>query len=171
MRPPLSSSPRQPTGNIWSTSGITWRGRAIVEQRQLINQDLFTYTVAGQPLVDVNWLTQVFYFATFELGGLDLVRLINAFVLAAMMALVVYLCWRSSGSLGVASAVAVFTFFGLWQVLTIRPQTFSLLLFVLLYGILLAAEKRRILLLRAPFVVGTLGQRARRLPHRPRLDG
>ncbi len=65
----------------------------------------------------------------------------------------VYLCWRSSGSLGIASAVAVFTFFGLWQVLTIRPQTFSLLLFVLLYGILLAAEKRPILLLAPPLLL------------------
>ena len=145
-----TATDRQYLVNFWHHLA---RGRAIVEQQQLINQDLFTYTVAGQPLVNVNWLTQIFYFSAFELGGLSLVRLINAFVLAAMMGSVVYLCWRSSGSLGIASAVAVFTFFGLWQVLTIRPQTFSLLLFVLLYGILLAAKKRPILLLAPPLLL------------------
>ena len=35
-----------------------------------------------------------------------------------------------------ASAVGIFTFFGIWQILTIRPQTFSLLLFVILYDVL-----------------------------------
>jgi hypothetical protein len=129
------------------------RGRAIVEQRQLVNHDLFTYTVAGQPLVDVNWLTQVFYYGTFELGGMPLVQLINALVLAAMAGIVVHLCWRESGSLGIGSALAVFTFFGLWQVLTVRPQTFSFLLFVVLYEILLAAKRRPVLLLAPPFLL------------------
>jgi hypothetical protein len=129
------------------------RGRAIVEQRQLVNHDLFTYTVAGQPLVDVNWLTQVFYYCTFELGGMPLVQLINAIVLAAMAGILVHLCWRASGSAGIGSAMAIFAFFGLWQVLTVRPQTFSLLLFVLLYEILLAAKQRPVLLLAPPFLL------------------
>ena len=53
-----------------------------------------------------------------------------------MMALLVYQCQRASGSLFLASAIGVFMFFGLWQVLIIRPQTFSLFLFVLLYIVL-----------------------------------
>jgi len=46
-----------------------------------------------------------------------------------------------------ASAVCVFAFFGLWQLLIILPQTLSLLLFVILYGVLEGAARRRWLLL------------------------
>ena len=67
-----------------------------------------------------------------------------------MMAVLVYLCWRASGSVLLASALGIFSVFGLWQVLIIRPQTFSLLLFVVLYGVLVAAERRPWLLLVPP---------------------
>jgi hypothetical protein len=84
---------------------------------------------------------------------LPLVQLVNALALAAMMALLTWSCRRASGSLGVASAISVFTFFGLWQVLTIRPQTFSLLLFVLLNEILRTSEQRGRLLLLPPLLL------------------
>src|SRR5262249_11581274 len=98
------------------------RGRAIVLEGQLVNTDRFTYTVPGQAFQDVNWLTQVGYYHLYTWGGLPLIQFLNAALLAGMMGLLVCLCRRSSGSLGIAAAVGVFTFFGLWQVLTIRPQ-------------------------------------------------
>src|SRR5689334_20573808 len=70
------------------------RGRAIVSQGQLINHDLFTYTVAGQPLQDVNWGTQIGYYLLYEHGGLPLVQFLNALALVGMMGLLVHLCWR-----------------------------------------------------------------------------
>src|SRR5262249_50739427 len=119
-------------------------------QGQLVNQDIFTYTVPGKPFQDPNWLTQLFYFGLYEHGGLALVQFVNSLVLAAMIGVLVALCYPASRSLLLASAVGVFTFFGLWQLLIIRPQTFSLLLFVLLYGVLELADRRRWLLLAAP---------------------
>src|SRR5271167_351582 len=68
------------------------RGRVIVEERQLLDNDVFTCTVAGQPLRDPNWLAQIVYYGVYEEGGLGLVRLVNSLLLAAMMALLVYLC-------------------------------------------------------------------------------
>src|SRR6267154_177228 len=44
----------------------------------------------------------------------------------------------------------VFLFIGLWQLFLIRPQTISLLLFVLLYTVLEGAERRPWLLTLAP---------------------
>src|SRR5262249_46822446 len=38
------------------------RGRAMVERGGLVDGDLFTFTVAGQPTKDINWLTQVGYY-------------------------------------------------------------------------------------------------------------
>ncbi|MGH7224558.1 MAG: hypothetical protein ACRELF_15140, partial [Gemmataceae bacterium] len=129
------------------------RGRAIVGEGRLLNEDRFTYTVPGRPLLDVNWAWQVLFYRLHTLGGLPLVQTVNSSILAAMMALLVVLTWRRCGSLIAASAVCLFAFFGLWQMLIIRPQTFSLLLFVLLYGVLEAAASRRWLLLVPPLIM------------------
>jgi hypothetical protein len=119
----------------------------------MLDHDRFTFTVAGREFQDVNWLTQVGYYFLFEQGGLALVQCVNALLLALTMALLVLLCRRISGSLGVAAAVGIVTFFGLWQVLTIRPQTCSLLLFVLLYSLLDAAARRPWLLFVPPVLL------------------
>lgn len=107
------------------------RGEVILETGELLNHDIFTFTVRGQPFQDVNWLTQCLYAWLFGLGGLALVQVVNAFVLALTLGLLVHLCRRTSGSLVIAMSVGLVTFLGLWQVLSIRPQTFSLLFFVL----------------------------------------
>ena len=129
------------------------RGRAIVAEGRLLNADRFTYTVHGQPVQDVNWGWQVCFYELYSVGGLPLVQAANSAILALMMAVLVGLAWRRSGSLLAASAVCVFAFFGLWQMLIIRPQTLSLLLFVVLYAILEAAPRRRGLLLLPPLVM------------------
>jgi hypothetical protein len=126
------------------------RGRAMAAEGRLVDEDRFTFTVAGRPFQDVNWLSQLAYHGLFELGGLDLVRCANALLLAAALAVVTWHCRRAGGSLGAAVAVAVLTFFGLWNVLTIRPQTFSLLLFAGLYAALDGAGRRPGLLWLAP---------------------
>src|SRR5438105_5479584 len=70
------------------------RGRAIVAAGRLVDVDLFTFTIHGQRLRDANWLTQVLYYRTFQLGGLALVQFANAVVLAAALALLVRVCRR-----------------------------------------------------------------------------
>src|SRR5215471_1380238 len=129
------------------------RGRAMVESGAFVDHDQFTYTVAGAAFQDTNWLPQLLYYLLYSVGGLDLVQLINSLVLAGMMGLLVWLCWRECGSLLLSSAVGAFTFFGLWQLLLIRPQTFSLLLFVALFSVLELAEQRRSWLVVPPLVM------------------
>ena len=126
------------------------RGRAMAEQGAVVNHDLFTYTVAGQPFQDTNWLTQLLYHVLFTAGGLPLVQVVNAAVLAAMIALLVALCRRRVGSLTLAAGLGAFAFVGLWQLLLIRPQTFSLLFFVILLAALERADVRRRWLLLPP---------------------
>jgi hypothetical protein len=112
------------------------RGREIVTRGELLDHDIFTFTVPGREFQDVNWLTQVGYYLHYEAGGLDLVRVVNALLVAATMLWLVALCRRVSGSLGVALGAGIFAFLGLWHILSIRPQTLSLLLFAALYDIL-----------------------------------
>jgi len=119
------------------------RGRAMAESGALVDRDLFTYTIPGLTFQDTNWLPQLLYYWLYNAGGLDLVQLVNSLLLTAMMGVLVWLCWRGSGSLLLAGAVGACAFFGLWQLLIIRPQTFSLLLFVVLYAVLEVADQRR----------------------------
>jgi hypothetical protein len=129
------------------------RGRALVTGGGLGVPDESALSVPQRVFQDANWLSQVFFYHLFQAGGLPLVQFVNALTLAAMMGLLVHLCRRTSGSLGVAAAVCAFTFFGLWQLLSIRPQTFSLLLFVVVYWVLHLAEERRGLLVVLPPLV------------------
>jgi len=133
------------------------RGRAIVEQGAMIDHDLFTFTIHGQAFQDVNWLTQVGYFLLFDWGGLALVRVVNALLLAATLFWLVVICRRSSASTGLAAAAAVAVFLGMWQVLTIRPQSLSFLLFVAVYDFLDRAEQRPAWLLAIPPLLGLWG--------------
>jgi hypothetical protein len=129
------------------------RGRAIVAEGRLLNVDRFTYTVHGRPLQDVNWGWQVLFYRLYTLGGLPLVQVANSALLSVMMGLLVLLAWRRGGALIAAVAVGLLAFFGLWQLLIIRPQTLSLLLFVILHGLLEEASRRRWLLLLPPLVM------------------
>jgi hypothetical protein len=82
---------------------------------------------------------------------LPLVQTVNSLVLALMIGLVVWHCWKATGSLLIADVVGALVFFGIWQTLIIRPQTFSLLLFVLLSLVL--SSRHRWLLLFAPAIM------------------
>jgi hypothetical protein len=130
------------------------RGRAIVQQGQIVNEDLFTYTIPGEPLQDANWLSQIIYYCLYSLGGLPFVQLVNSLILTATISLLIYHCWKASGSLRLAGFLGAFTFFGLWQVFTIRPQSFSLLLFVILNLVLEGSDRRRWLLFFPPLILG-----------------
>src|SRR5579871_5459999 len=72
------------------------RGRAIAAEGHLVDHDRFTYTVHGQPLQDANWLTQLFFYGLYQLGELDLVLAVNSLILAVMLGILVWLCWRAS---------------------------------------------------------------------------
>jgi len=129
------------------------RGRAMVETGTIVNRDLFTFTVADEPFQDNNWLTQLLYYVLYQHGGLDLVVFVNSLVLAVVFAILIAICRRTSGAPLLASGMGVLTFLGMWQVMIVRPQTFSFLLFVILYAVLLAAERRRWLLCMPPVLL------------------
>jgi hypothetical protein len=119
------------------------RGRLIVAEGRLVDDDRFTYTVAGQPLRDASWGWQVAFYHLYRLGGLELVQVVNSLLLGLTVALLVAQAWRRSGSLTAASLFSVVAVLGLWQILLIRTQTASLLLFVLLSLILDLSRSHR----------------------------
>src|SRR5437588_13014163 len=86
------------------------RGRAMAEQGALVDHDLFTYTVAGKPFQDNNWLSQLAFYGLYCLGGFPLVQTVNSLVLALTVGGLVYLCWRKSRSVFLSIALGVFAF-------------------------------------------------------------
>jgi hypothetical protein len=126
------------------------RGRVIAAEGRLLDEDRFTCTIPGRPFIDSNWLWQLANYRLYEWGGLSLVQTVNSAVLALTMAVLVAVCRRRSGSLTAAVGVGLLAFFGLWQLLIIRPQSWSLLLFVVLYASLERALSRPRWLLAAP---------------------
>jgi len=146
------------------------RGREIVGSGQIVNKDLFTFTIAGQDIRDANWLTQVVYYRLFLWGGLPLVQSTNAAVLALALVVIVRLSKMASNSIQAAAIVGVGTFFGLWPLILIRPQTLSFLLFALMYWALLRMRENKGMLALPPDPHGPLGKRSRRLRHWIALD-
>jgi hypothetical protein len=129
------------------------RGRVIATEGRLLNEDRFTYTVAGRPFRDANWGWQLANYGLYTLGGQPMLQTVNAALLAGMMALLLAHCWRRSGSLSAAAIVCTVVFLGVWQFILIRPQTFSFLLFVLLHTYLEGAVNRPRLLWFAPVIL------------------
>jgi hypothetical protein len=129
------------------------RGRAMIETGEIVNRDLFTCTIAGQPIQDIGWLAQVFYYRVYSWGGLGLLQLINSLLVALAIGVIVHIVSRQTGSMGIAAVAGTFAFLGAWQSLTLRPQTFSLVLFVILYDLLLLAEDRSSWLLAVPLIL------------------
>jgi hypothetical protein len=130
------------------------RGRVLVEEGALLDTDAFTFTVPGQPFRDVNWGWQAAFYCLYRAGGFPLVQTVNSALLALMMGLLVSLARQRSGSPLAACVCCVTAFFGLWPLLIIRPQTFSLLLFVVLLCVLDAAARRPRWLIVAPILMG-----------------
>src|SRR5438034_4194560 len=109
------------------------RGRVIAQERAIVSVDRFTFTAAGEELCDNNWLTQLLYYVVQSVAGLEGVQLVNSLALAATFAMLVTHCRRTSGSTGLAAVAVVAAVVGLWSTLFIRPQSFSMLVFLAMH--------------------------------------
>jgi hypothetical protein len=129
------------------------RGALIAREGAVVSVDRFTYTVPGRAFYDNNWLTQLLYYGLNRAGDIRLVQFVNSLVLAGAVAGLVALCRRTSRSTSCAAAAGVVAFFGLWPTMLIRPQTFSVALFVALYALLTVARRRPRLLVWSPVMM------------------
>jgi len=123
------------------------RGMQIVAQGHVLHRDPFSFLTQNQVIRDANWLTQVLYWRAYSVGGLELVQVGNALIVALTLLVLIRHSYRKSNSLAAAMVAGAIAFLGLWQMLLIRPQTLSLLLFAILHEQLDRKQKRRLLIL------------------------
>ncbi|NTU81728.1 MAG: hypothetical protein HGA45_20510 [Chloroflexales bacterium] len=106
-------------------------GRVIVQTGQIPTTDSFSYTRAGEPFYNQSWLAQVGMFGLHQLGGVPLLVLAQALVIAFAYGLLLRLCIRRSGSLRLSVGFLLLgtlpASFDNWIV---RPQTYALPLFI-----------------------------------------
>jgi hypothetical protein len=111
-------------------------GEVIYTLREIPRVDLFSFTRAGQPFVHQNWLGEVLYYLTYRVGGFPLLITFNTMLLLLALIPILHLCLEASHRLRVAIlcsfvAAVVLGFFG-----SMRPQSYSFVLFAVFYWIL-----------------------------------
>ncbi|MCX5794506.1 MAG: hypothetical protein NTY77_03300 [Elusimicrobia bacterium] len=102
-------------------------GRWILEHRALPRADFLSFTAAGRPWVDFEWLSQLLFAAAHALGGMTALWLCKALLLAGSGALLERtLARRGCGPALRAAALALWSA-GMLTDSDIRPDLFSLL--------------------------------------------
>lgn len=106
-------------------------GRLIVETGSIPDIDQFSYTQAGQPFYNQSWLAQLLMYGIYRLGGVPLLLVIQAAVIALAYGLLLRLCIKRSGAVRLSVGLLLMTTMPLsfdnWNV---RPQTYAFPIFV-----------------------------------------
>ena len=100
-------------------------GRYMVQHREIPTRDMFSYTFAGAPWFNEEWLTQVLFYGLYSLGGGTLLALFKIVLVMGLLAGTAWIGWRRSGSLVFAVGAAAAAAFVCRPYLDIRPQLFE----------------------------------------------
>ncbi|MFL5807258.1 MAG: hypothetical protein ACJ8CR_36700 [Roseiflexaceae bacterium] len=116
-------------------------GRVILETATVPTQDLFSYTMRGQPFVPHEWLAEVAFAAAYGVGGFDAVVVLAAIVIGATFAgLLLVMLRRGVNPLiaGPLVGLGVIASIAHWAA---RPHMFTFL-FTLLWATALEGHRR-----------------------------
>jgi hypothetical protein len=140
----VSTHPIRPQDFWWHMAV----GREIVTTAHIPQADDYSYTMKGQPYpaYKIYWLMEVLMYLVFRAGSGELVVFIHSLVITGAYAILLWLCYKISGSWRIAAFCTLFAAaLGLndWNV---RPQaiTFMLGAIILLAIFQLRANRRKI---------------------------
>ncbi len=112
-------------------------GRAIVMQGRIPAIDTFSFTRAGEPFFNQGWLAQVLMYELHQIGGLALVVIVQALVIAFAYGLLLRLCILRTDRLRLSVVLLLLTTMPLsFDNWTVRPQSYALPIFALFLTIL-----------------------------------
>jgi len=113
-------------------------GQLIWESKSIPRQDVFSYTVAGQPWITHEWLTEVILYAVYAFAGQGGLILLFAGIITAAFALSYLQC---DGRPYLASFVVVLAAVSSAVTWGVRPQMLSLVLSAVFLGVLRLSDK------------------------------
>ena len=121
-----------------SATDLYWAmaaGRWIMEHGEIPRTDVFSYTYAGAPWSNQEWLTQVLFWELFRHGGGTAVAVFRIVVTVALVGLAAWLGWRRGADAVAATALACAAAVVCRPNLDIRPHLFQFLGTMLLLGL------------------------------------
>src|SRR5215207_5007402 len=107
-------------------------GELILSTGRVPAVDTFTFTVAGEPWTDQQWLAQVVLATGHRLGGWELLAVMRAAVVVAIVASLVGIALARGVGTRAAVVLALVGFALMAPALALRPQLFGILLFALI---------------------------------------
>ncbi len=132
-------------------------GQEIVATGALPAVDTFSHTMAGAPYSNYAsyWLMEIVFSGIYSAGGPALIVFVQAVLITAAYALLLWICRQATGSWRVAAAATFFAVllgYGNWNV---RPQTLAFLTGVIVLAAIYAyrARPRRLWLAVPPFAL------------------
>jgi hypothetical protein len=128
-------------------------GADILDTRSIPSVDTWTFTVAGQPWLDQQWLAQAVMAAVFRIGGWTGLVILRAALVGVAFGLLFDLCRRRAGSIRVAAWLTLVAFVCASITLGLRPQLFGIAIFAaVLWLVVRRHEERRFVWLVGPLV-------------------
>ena len=83
----------------------------LIQNHQLPRADMYSFTVAGHPWMNHEWLAEIPFYIAFRVGGLVGIKTISIGLVEAIFLLLLYLTYKDSGNFKAAvAAVALSTF-------------------------------------------------------------
>jgi len=116
-------------------------GDEILRSGALPAVDTYTFTINGSPWTDQQWLAQVVLAAGYRLGGWELLAVLRAGMVAAIVGLLVAVAISRGAALRTAAILSLLAFLVAVPALALRPQLFGMVLFALL--LMLVARRHR----------------------------
>ncbi len=108
----------------------------------LLSHDVLTFTIAEEPIVNSDWLSQRLYLWMHRAGGLPFVRSVNAALMAAAFCVLGLAAYQRCGAAAAGLIATVASAGCALQSLTLRPQSFSVVLACLVIGGLEVSRRR-----------------------------
>ncbi len=128
-------------------------GEMILTTGRIPAIDTFTFTVAGAPWTDQQWLAQVLLAAGFRLGGWELLAVLRAALIVAAFGLLAGVALARGTSTRTAAILSLLAFLVASPALALRPQLFGIAIFAGLLLLVAARERHPRLQLLAPVLV------------------
>ncbi len=104
-------------------------GNEILASGALPAVDTWTFTIAGTPWVDQQWLAQVWLAVGHALGGWELLAVLRAVLVAATTGLLIATARERGASPRTSAILAMAAFALAAPALALRPQLFGIVLF------------------------------------------
>ena len=114
-----------------TNTSIGWHlasGRWMLEHREVLDHDVFSFTSGGAEWIDHEWLFQIIVAVLFDLGGAPALVIMRMLIVAALMLLLVRVGTTSGLDPPVALLLAAICVFAARPRFFLRPELFTLLL-------------------------------------------